>query len=115
MEAGSNEVNPQDGAWDEALATELLDRIVLAGLTFVDQQDEVVEQEQFWGKIVCADRDRGIQIELRGVRTGSDYWLLPDTGSFNRADAGEYKLRTTGELVVNPDFISTWTITRPSH
>lgn len=115
MEAGSNEVNPQDGAWDEALATELPDRIVLVGLTFVDQQDEVVEQEQFWGKIVCVDRDRGIQIELRGVRAGSDYWLPPDTGSFNRADAGEYKLRTTGELVVNPDFISTWTITRPSH
>ena len=27
---------------------------------------------------------------------------------------GEYHFKSTGEIVVNPDFMTSWTITRPS-
>ena len=44
---------------------------------------------------------------------GSDetYTLPPDLRNYEPAAPGEYRLRSTGEVVADPDFISNWTIT----
>ncbi|MGE0153427.1 MAG: hypothetical protein AB7R90_12495 [Reyranellaceae bacterium] len=105
------ESDPLEEIWDEALAAELLDSVVLIGLTFVDPQDNPVRQEQLWGKVVGVDREAGIQIELRGSNSGDDYWLPPDTRAFQPAAPGEYRLRGTEEVVVNPAYTGLWTIT----
>lgn len=104
---------PEEAVWDEDLVAELLNSLILVGLTFVDREDQLLEQQQFWGRIVRIDRNAGFQIELRGTRAGQeDYWLPPDTRPFERAAPGEYRLRSTEEIVVNPDFTATWTITK---
>ena len=51
----------------------------------------------------------GIQLELAD---GSVYWLPPDTQSTYPAPPGSYRLRSTGEIVENPDYLSTWNRTR---
>jgi hypothetical protein len=102
-----------DGVWDERLASDLPESIVLVGLTFVDCEDNLLRQEQFWGKVIRADRDAGIQLELRGANSGEDYWLPPDTRPLERAAPGEYRLRSSEETVTNPDFTAMWTITEP--
>jgi hypothetical protein len=42
---------------------------------------------------------------------GSFYWLPPDGRAFEEAPPGEYRLRSTGEVVIDPDYLATWTIT----
>ena len=45
-------------------------------------------------------------------KDGTDFTLPPDLNSTKRARQGEYKLRSTGEVVVNPDFLATWNLNR---
>jgi len=35
-----------------------------------------------------------------------------DARSLQRAAPGEYRLRSTGQIVTNPDFLMTWTISK---
>ena len=81
---------------------------VLVGVSILNDGDEVVEQRQFAGTIVSVDPIEGIEL-ARG--DGSSYWLPPDGRSLEEASPGEYRLRSTGEVVLNPDYLSTWTIT----
>ena len=40
--------------------------------------------------------------------------LPPDLRPFQPAPAGSYRLRSTGEVVLDPDYLATWTIRRPA-
>lgn len=90
-------------------AEELLGKHVLVGITRVDRNEEVVSQEQLHGHV----KEIGGSIRLQ-LSSGEDYQLPPDPGAFYPAAPGEYRLRATGEVVVDPDFIATWTIHPPS-
>lgn len=98
--------------WDEQWAVRLIGKRVLIGITVID--GESISQEQMFGMILEADRERGVRVALEGSRVGEDYWLPSQPANFVAANPGEYKLRTTGEIVVDPDILSTWTINRPS-
>lgn len=98
--------------FDEARAQALLGKSVLIGLTYLDHDGWILEQRQLHGTIVSFHRTRGFGIRLAGKRSGETYTLPPDTRAFEEANPGEYRLRSTGEIVVDPDFISTWTITK---
>jgi len=57
---------------------------------------------------------KGIEIALEGSRAGETYRLPPDMRAFFPATKGEYRLRSTGEVVVDPDFFTTtWSVQRP--
>lgn len=88
--------------------------VVIVGLTRLAPDGSVVEQEQFHGVVITVDRNRGIALDLSGQRGGEVYWLPPDLRSFEKAAPGDYTLRSTGELVRDPDLISKWTVTRPA-
>ena len=88
--------------WDE-----LLGKRVLIGITYVDDDDVVIEQKQKHGLIVSADEE-AVYVRLDG--TLEPFWLPPDLDSFQEAEAGEYRLRSTGEVVVNPDLLTTWVV-----
>lgn len=90
--------------WDEALAANLPGKLLLVGLTYFDSNGELIEEQQFCGEVVSASATSGILLNLQGKRRGEQYTLPPDMRSFRAASAGEYKLRSTGEVVVNPDF-----------
>jgi hypothetical protein len=91
-------------------ADHLVGKYVLVGKTYTDQQDNVLEQTQFHGEIEVADERRGLAVRRRD--SGELEWLPPDLRAWKRADPGEYRLRSTGEVVVDPDYL-TWTTRRP--
>ena len=102
--------------WDEERGSALLGKYALIGLSFVDQHEKVISQVQRHGRIVEADKDRGIGIRLVAHGKpwdGEVYRLPPDLRAFKDAPAGEYRLRSTGEVVVDPDVTASWTIKSP--
>lgn len=99
--------------WNESIGNALPDSILLIGLTYLTAEGEFVGQQQFFGKVRSAQPDRGILVDLRGARAGETYNLPPDTRSIHRAAPGEYRPRSTGEVVVDPDFTATFTVHKP--
>ena len=65
------------------------------------------------GMIVGADAQRGIEVALKGAGLGETYRLPPDLRPLRRAAPGEYRLPTTGEMVIDPDLLCTWSVTKP--
>ncbi len=98
--------------WTSEQAALLINQSVLIGITFV--HGETSSHEQMFGTIMEADPDRGVRVALGGSRAGEDYWLPPDPCNFVSADPGEYRLRSSGEVVANPDLLSTWVIEQPA-
>lgn len=106
----SNDFN-EEHPWDALLAKTLPGQMVLVGLAYFDAgAEEPFEQQQLFGRVVHADERKGILLSLEGQRAGEQFNLPPDTRSFQEAEPGEYRLRTTGEVVVNPDFTVTFSI-----
>jgi hypothetical protein len=87
---------------------QLAGRHVLVGVTVLDAKDEVVEQRQFHGVVEVADASSGIAV--RRHDTSELEWLPPDLRAFSRAEPGEYRLRSTGEVLTDPDVLATWTV-----
>jgi hypothetical protein len=63
---------------------------------------EIVREEQFHGLIVEADQE-GLVLERPD--TGSRIVLPPQ---IQVAPPGDYRLRATGEVVSDPDYLATW-------
>ncbi len=98
--------------WDPKLAVELIGKRVLVGVTDLAPDGAVVGQRQFHGHAIRADRRVGIAVRLEGARSGEELVLPPDTRAFHRAAPGEYRIRGTGEVVKDPDYLTTWSIRR---
>lgn len=98
--------------WDPEFADALLGTVVIVGLTFVDAADEVVDLQQLWGVVEAADATEGVTLRLCGQRDGETYVLPANTSVFEPADPGSYRLRSTGETIEDPDYLTTWTIQR---
>ena len=93
--------------YDPRMAAHLLGTRLLVGLTYPNDDGTVDRQEQPRGLVVRAD-DQGVAIELA---SGDVYWLPPDLQSYRPAPPGEYRLRSTGEVVTDPDYLTDWTVT----
>ena len=107
---------PPDGSpeWDQDEADWLVGKYALVGITRVRADGStLVSQAQYHGKIISADEKKGIEIECQGKWAGEHMGLPPHLSVFRPADKGEYRLRSTGEVVTNPDVIASWTITEP--
>lgn len=87
---------------------DLRGKVMLVGVTYYSRTNEFTEQKQFWGTVIRAD-ENGVVIEQS---SGETMCLPPDLSSVNRAHPGDYTLHSTGETVKNPDFLSTWNITK---
>jgi hypothetical protein len=111
---GSKRRDGERPVWDQQLADNLIGKLVLIGLTEVGPDDTVARQTQCFGRVTSARSDHSIVLVLEGQRSGDTYSLPPDLRSFNPAEPGEYKLRSTGEVVVDPDFLCTWTVRKRS-
>jgi hypothetical protein len=96
--------------WDETIAESVVGKVVLVGLTYLEADGKLIEQQQFFGTIVSADSRRGILLSLEGQRAGEQYNLPPDTRGIEIASKGEYRLRGTGEAVTDPDFTAMFSI-----
>lgn len=98
-------VKEYDEAFERRIShEELVGKVLLVGITYYTADNELVEQKQFYGRVIrSCDKEVCIQ-----QNNGKELSLPGDLGSTKRARTGEYRLRSTGEVVVNPDFLSTW-------
>jgi hypothetical protein len=103
--------NDHREVWDDNLAQQILGKVVLVGLTYLGADGAVSDQQQFFGTAVSADQRKGILLTLSGLRSGERFNLPPDTRGIDAAAPGEYRLRTTGDVVVNPDYTAVFSIT----
>jgi len=95
---------------NELSLQDLLGKTLLVGISYYTHDEKFIEQKQFWGTVTNVS---DTLITMR-QKDGSLFTLPPDLSSTYRASPGEYKLRSTGEVVENPDFLATWTITKPA-
>lgn len=94
----------------EDFAEPFIGKHLLIGMTYLDSQAEVTRQVQFHG-IITEVSVKGITI--RRHDTAEYFTLPPDTSSLTPAAKGEYRLRATGEVVIDPDYLTTWTVNSP--
>ena len=76
-------------------------------MTYLDTEGTVIDRRQIHGVIVSANDDE-VSMQLAG--SDEQQWLPPQLEAYQEAEEGEYRLRETGELVVDPDLLCTWTI-----
>ena len=94
---------------NEIALSDLVGKTLLIGLTYYTADNEFVEQKQLWGTVIESNENQ-ILLELSN---GESFELPPDLSSTKIAPPGEYHLRSTGEVVVNPDYLMTWNINLP--
>ena len=83
---------------------------VLIGITYHDHQEKFLEQKQYYGVIERINQTEGVVVRLNN--TDEEFFLPPQLESLEEAKPGEYRLRSTGEVVVDPDFLTKWTRTK---
>lgn len=92
---------------------EFIGKHLLIGIRYYEvdaAERKFVGQEQLHGEIVRANPEDGIVIRQTN---GEEFKMPPDLSMLEPAPKAEYKLRATGEVVVNPDYVATWAIDRP--
>jgi hypothetical protein len=115
MNGRSREEDPKGPPpWDSEFAAQLIGKTLLVGIAYLDAGGELIEEVQFYGVIVNAGPEYGITINCQGEHIGQTYNMPPDLRWIEPAEPGEYRLRSTGEIVVDPDYTTTWTRRKPA-
>jgi hypothetical protein len=89
----------------------LIGKTILMGLTYCKSDGTLIDRKQLFGTVKSFSRKYGIKVVLDD---GEEYLLPPDRSAIQRADKGEYHLRSTGKVVKDPDYLCSFTITKPS-
>ena len=97
--------------FDDAEAQKMVGKTILIGVTYYDHTGKEKEQRQWHGTITEASRTRGIVVALKNDTNACV--LPPDLNGIRPAKPGEYRLRATGEVIVNPDYLTTWQMKEP--
>jgi len=95
---------------DELFAAELLGTDVLVGLTMLDHAGRETERRQFFGKVVRASVEDGVTLV---DSDGDEHWLPLDREAYEPAEPGEYELRSTGQVVLHPTWLTKWVVSPP--
>jgi len=96
---------------DEAKAPEYVGKTVLLGVTYLDHDEKLLGRKQWVGTITAFSNSDGIRIKLRD--SDDPCALPPDPRGIRKATPGTYKLSSTGEEIVDPDYLATWTSVKP--
>jgi len=95
---------------DDQFAAELLGTDVLVGVTMVDHAGRVKERRQFHAQVVQASAEDGVTLV---DSEGGEHWLPLDPEAYEPAEPGEYELRSTGQVVVDPTWLTKWIVSPP--
>ena len=94
---------------------DLLAKTCVIGLSYFDQQGELMKQAQYTGAVVRVDREQGISVRLRHTNAGveqAEFILPPRLDAWFKAPAGRYRHDPSGVDIENPDYVVTWNIHR---
>lgn len=98
---------------------DLLDKTCLIGLSYFNVQGELMKQSQLAGRVVKADEESGISVELQTTQRGSDkdkdqkpaVFILPPTlKCWFIAPQMHFTSEASGIDLENPDYLVTWDI-----
>jgi hypothetical protein len=78
---------------------------LLVGITYLDDEGQITSTQQFCGRVLDVG-DGVVVVERPGE--GEPAVLPADAAAYDRAANGSYRLQNTGEIVVDPDFVTTW-------
>jgi hypothetical protein len=95
----------------EEFGDEYIGRTLLLGVTYTGPEGELRCQEQYVGTIMVVDFERGIVVSCEP--DGHPFVLPGDPSWVQKAPPGVYRLRSTGQVVTNPDYIAKVTIEQP--
>jgi len=86
---------------------EYVGKHLLVSLTYVDVTGVVDHKVQFHGIIT---RINEAIIAVQRQDTDEEFTLPADLSALKVAAKGEYRLKPSGGVVVNPDYLAVWTI-----
>ncbi len=87
-------------------------KVVLVGLTFIDQEGKVIERYQTHGTIAKLTIDGFFKI----IRDDNSVFRIPYLKeTIKKAKEGKYREVSTGETIENPDLIMTWKVKTSDH
>lgn len=101
---------PGQPMFSSAAAKDLIGKRIIVGITYKDHSHRPVRLEQYQGRITRLNLHEGIVIQ---TATGAEKTLPPDLGSIRGARHGEYRFRSTGEVVADPDLQTSLTCVVP--
>lgn len=99
-------------AFDSKLADSYIGKYILIGVTYFNKEGELLEQIQMHGVIESANT-QGLTISLKGKKNGESWVMPPVLDAIQPANPGSYSLHSTGEVIEDPDLLSTWSVTKP--
>ena len=92
----------------EKFENNLKGKSIIVGITYVSSSGEFVDTLQFSGVL---DRlEDGMVFISVNYDDMNEFSLPPDEDSFELAPEGIYTMRSTGQVVENPEIMSTWTV-----
>jgi len=83
----------------------VIGRTVLIGVTYIDASGAETGRGQWWGRILAFNMRDGLRVDLR--ESGEAHAFPPFPNALRPAPAGMYELRSTGEKILNPDYLYT--------
>jgi hypothetical protein len=95
--------------FSKEMAWKIYRKTILVGLTYLDSMGNVIERRQMRGEVIRVNPSEGIVLRLDD---DTEYALPPDFRPIREAKPGEYRLRSTGDVVLDPDYTATYTIKR---
>ena len=88
----------------------LIGRRVVVALTFVYPNGAVDSVEDFAGVVDRVNLDEGIVLRLASSQERA---IPPDLSNLEPASPGDYHLKSTGDVVQDPDYLAAWTVSLP--
>jgi hypothetical protein len=89
--------------------TEMVGALLLVRVTYLDGSGDIESSIEFAGRVAAVSPL--VSIEIAG---DEPFTLPPDPEAYSPAQPGEYTLASTGEVVVDPDFTTVWTVNSPT-
>lgn len=84
----------------------IIGKTIIVGITYMDKEEKIIKMIQYYGKIITADKEQGIVI--KDSVSKEIFAVPPELSAIKIATPGEYILKSTGRVILNPDFLTTW-------
>lgn len=92
--------------YDETFAKSLIGKYIIVGYKHQKDDGTIVKHEQKHGVIIRANEVEGIVIQIPKEKI--TFSIPPDFQALELAKPGEYRLKSTGEVIKDPDYLSFW-------
>jgi hypothetical protein len=100
-------VDESETTWFDEKARSFIGKQLVVELTYVDAKGAVESVEDFAGVIERVNLEDGLILRLASSEVRS---LPPDLSNLQPAAPGAYPVKSTGEVVQNPDYVAAWTV-----